>query len=126
MWAGRPGRGGGGPPRRRAARAARAALRAGAAAGAAASAWTAVRYWSVLVENDMEGGAGERAADGPSVSVVVPVLNEEKCISDLVRQLHALRPAPAEILIVDGGSSDATGRPSPAGSPTLPNKPQTA
>ena len=115
MWAGRPGRGRGGPPRRRAARAVRAALRAGAAAGAAASAWTAVRYWSVLVENDMEGGAGEDAADGPSVSVVVPVLNEEKCISDLVRQLHALRPTPAEILIIDGGSSDATGRPSPAG-----------
>ena len=66
---------------------------------------------SVLVENDMEGGACEGAADGPPVSVVVPVLNEEKCISELVRHLRQLRPAPAEILIIDGGSSDGTGRP---------------
>ena len=70
----------------------------------------------------MEGGACEGAADGPPVSVVVPVLNEEKVVRQLVRHLQSLRPAPAEILIIDGGSSDGTGRPASVGEPNPPKQ----
>lgn len=43
-----------------------------------------------------------------AVSLVVPVLNEEKALPALVAALAALDPPPAEVVLVDGGSGDAT------------------
>src|SRR5947208_12424279 len=40
------------------------------------------------------------------VSIVIPALNEEGCIEETVRSLR--RERPHEILVVDGGSTDAT------------------
>jgi glycosyltransferase involved in cell wall biosynthesis len=42
----------------------------------------------------------------PSVSIVVPVLDEAVALPRLIRVLESLHPAPCEILVVDGGSSD--------------------
>jgi rSAM/selenodomain-associated transferase 2 len=41
-----------------------------------------------------------------SVSVVIPTLNEESCLAQTLRELH--EQAPHQIIVVDGGSSDAT------------------
>lgn len=41
-----------------------------------------------------------------SVSVIIPTLNEESCLAATLRQLRQERPL--EIIVVDGGSSDAT------------------
>ncbi len=43
-----------------------------------------------------------------AVSLVVPVLNEAKALPTLIEALSALDPAPVEVLVVDGGSEDAT------------------
>jgi rSAM/selenodomain-associated transferase 2 len=43
-----------------------------------------------------------------SVSVIVPTLNEESCLQDTLLLLRQQRPH--EIIVVDGGSSDATCR----------------
>lgn len=43
-----------------------------------------------------------------AVSLVVPVLNEEKALPALVAALAALDPPPGEVLVVDGGSEDGT------------------
>lgn len=43
-----------------------------------------------------------------SVTLLVPTLDEEKALPALIASLGALDPAPREILLVDGGSSDAT------------------
>lgn len=43
----------------------------------------------------------------PSVSIIVPVYNEERALPGLFTQLYPLRDA-AEIIFVDGGSVDAT------------------
>ena len=45
---------------------------------------------------------------GVSVSVIIPVLNEEGSIADTLRLLRPLRPH--EVIVVDGGSTDATCR----------------
>jgi glycosyltransferase involved in cell wall biosynthesis len=42
------------------------------------------------------------------VAIVIPALNEAAAIPDLAAGLAALRPAPAEVLLVDGGSTDDT------------------
>jgi rSAM/selenodomain-associated transferase 2 len=42
------------------------------------------------------------------LSVIVPTLNEEACIGDLLGDLVALRSAGHELILVDGGSSDGT------------------
>ena len=44
----------------------------------------------------------------PSVSVVVPVLDEAQGIAASLAGLQALRGAAAEVIVVDGGSRDAT------------------
>jgi len=44
----------------------------------------------------------------PLLSVVIPVLNEAKGIRAALEPLQALRSAGHEIIVVDGGSSDAT------------------
>jgi rSAM/selenodomain-associated transferase 2 len=44
----------------------------------------------------------------PSLSIIVPVLDEASVIADSLRDLAALRERGAEIIVVDGGSRDAT------------------
>ena len=46
--------------------------------------------------------------DAPGVAIVIPALNEAAAIGRLARLLGVLDPAPAEIVLVDGGSSDGT------------------
>ena len=43
-----------------------------------------------------------------SVALVIPVLDEAKALPALVERLAALDPPPADILMVDGGSADAS------------------
>lgn len=43
-----------------------------------------------------------------TVSVVIPVLNEEKTIGRTLRFLKLLDPLPLEVIVVDGGSTDRT------------------
>lgn len=42
------------------------------------------------------------------VAIVIPALNEASALPRLIRNLRALDPQPAEILLVDGGSQDET------------------
>jgi glycosyltransferase involved in cell wall biosynthesis len=42
------------------------------------------------------------------VSIIVPALNEQKDITETLTHLKSLRPSPAEIIVVDGGSTDNT------------------
>ena len=44
------------------------------------------------------------------VVIVVPVLNEAAALPRLIRLLRTLEPPPAEILVVDGGSTDESVR----------------
>lgn len=49
------------------------------------------------------------AAAVPTVSIIVPVLNEEAGIEEALTYLQlGLQPAAAEIIVVDGGSTDRT------------------
>jgi len=50
----------------------------------------------------------ETAAAASGVAIVIPALNEATALPHLLRSLAALHPAPDEILLVDGGSSDDT------------------
>ena len=43
-----------------------------------------------------------------AVAIVIPMLNEAAVLPRLLRSLAALDPAPAEVLLVDGGSGDAS------------------
>ena len=43
-----------------------------------------------------------------TLSIVIPTLNEEHSLPRTLTHLRALDPAPDEIVIADGGSSDAT------------------
>lgn len=43
-----------------------------------------------------------------TVAIIIPILNEEKVLPRLLEQLQRLRPAPNEIIVVDGGSTDKT------------------
>lgn len=52
----------------------------------------------------MAGGADS----GPRWSIIVPVLNEAAGIEQALRRLAPLRAQGAEVIVVDGGSSDAT------------------
>lgn len=42
------------------------------------------------------------------VAIVVPVLDEEKALPALIECIGALDPAPMEVIVVDGGSGDAS------------------
>jgi len=44
----------------------------------------------------------------PPLSVVVPALNEQACIASTLEPLQALRAAGHQLVVVDGGSTDAT------------------
>lgn len=50
----------------------------------------------------------EAAPTGPEVAVIVPARNEAHQISALLNSLHAQTLQPAEIVVVDDGSDDAT------------------
>lgn len=43
-----------------------------------------------------------------AVSIIIPTLNEVRALPRTLRQLRQLDPAPHEIIVVDGGSSDQT------------------
>lgn len=43
-----------------------------------------------------------------AVAIVIPVLNEATTLPRLARNLSILEPAPNEILVIDGGSTDGT------------------
>ncbi|MEM1368653.1 MAG: TIGR04283 family arsenosugar biosynthesis glycosyltransferase [Cyanobacteria bacterium P01_H01_bin.15] len=43
-----------------------------------------------------------------TVSLIIPTLNEETTLVRTLRSLESLEPPPAEVLIVDGGSTDET------------------
>src|SRR5919201_2509339 len=61
-------------------------------------------------QNEMAHGPAQRAAIEaiqPSVSIVVPVLNEAPIVRPFLQQLRARAPE-AEIIVADGGSSDGT------------------
>ncbi len=47
-------------------------------------------------------------SDAVAVAIVIPALDEAQTLPRLVRHLALLDPAPAEVLVVDGGSMDAT------------------
>jgi rSAM/selenodomain-associated transferase 2 len=58
----------------------------------------------------MRSGAlepGSSEAD-PILSVVIPCLNEEECLPQLLRDLAPLRRRGHQVIVVDGGSSDAS------------------
>lgn len=40
------------------------------------------------------------------ISIVIPMLDEERALPDVIANIAALEPAPAEVVCVDGGSSD--------------------
>lgn len=46
--------------------------------------------------------------DRLGVALVIPVLDEGKALPDLVAVVAALDPQPAEVIVIDGGSSDAS------------------
>lgn len=46
------------------------------------------------------------ARPAPRVSIVIPVLGDAAPLGKLLLQLRAQQPAPAEIVVVDGGASD--------------------
>jgi hypothetical protein len=51
----------------------------------------------------------ESSSQQPSVSLIVPVLNEETNVPDLIRHFNSLEPAPLEVIFIDGGSTDRCG-----------------
>lgn len=50
--------------------------------------------------------ASGESTGGPSVSIIIPVLNESKHITQTLRFLKLLDPLPLEVIVVDGGSQD--------------------
>src|SRR5262252_2802565 len=50
----------------------------------------------------------DRRTSDPSVTVIVPIFNEEAVIVSALRSLLALRHASLEIIVVDDGSTDRT------------------
>src|SRR5438045_4251796 len=60
-----------------------------------------------LSSADVERQRESVPVKAPTISIIIPVLNEAGLIVNLLRQLRA-RAAEAEIIVVDGGSSDDT------------------
>jgi glycosyltransferase involved in cell wall biosynthesis len=48
------------------------------------------------------------AADGPTISVVVPAYNEERFIGEALDSILAQTRAPLELMVIDDGSTDRT------------------
>lgn len=86
------------------------------ASGVLVSLVSRARQSSPLPAGGQPAGSAARSSSSSneacpaSVSVIVPALNEEKCIGATLRYLKSMTPAPAEIIVVDGGSSDGTVR----------------
>ena len=53
-------------------------------------------------------GARPTGGGGARVAIIIPVLNEAATLPRLLRLLSVFDPAPAEIIVVDGGSTDDT------------------
>ncbi|HEY0100709.1 MAG TPA: glycosyltransferase [Pyrinomonadaceae bacterium] len=60
------------------------------------------------IEATGEGSAGDAAGRQLDVSLVVPVRNEEKSLPALLDSIRRQTHRPAEVIIVDGGSTDET------------------
>jgi chlorobactene glucosyltransferase len=58
----------------------------------------------------LDGDGLKAAAPLPTVSIVVPARNEERTIERTVRALLAQTYTPLEVIVVDDGSTDGTGR----------------
>ncbi|MFI6037726.1 glucosyl-3-phosphoglycerate synthase [Streptomyces sp. NPDC051315] len=73
--------------------------------------WLATRSWSVT-DRPLHGILAAKRASGRSVSVVLPALNEEETVGDIVAVIrHDLMqqvPLVDEIVVVDSGSTDRT------------------
>ena len=52
------------------------------------------------------GGAGVVPREAANIAVVIPTLNEEQSIGDVVRRMP--RDLVRRVIVADGGSSDAT------------------
>ncbi|MGW1586857.1 glucosyl-3-phosphoglycerate synthase [Streptomyces sp. NPDC002386] len=73
--------------------------------------WLATRSWSVA-DRPLHGVLAAKQRTGQSVSVVLPALNEEETVGDIVAVIRhdLVRQAPLvdEIVVVDSGSTDRT------------------
>jgi rSAM/selenodomain-associated transferase 2 len=56
------------------------------------------------------GGEGSGAGATARLSIIIPALNEAASLGWTLRRVQALQPPAWEVLVVDGGSSDATAR----------------
>ncbi|MEV6617583.1 glucosyl-3-phosphoglycerate synthase [Streptomyces sp. NPDC051051] len=76
-----------------------------------AEAWLATRSWSVT-DRPLHRVLAAKRASGQSVSVVLPALNEEETVGDIVAVIRhdLMRQVPLvdEIVVVDSGSTDRT------------------
>ncbi|MEU8648683.1 glucosyl-3-phosphoglycerate synthase [Streptomyces sp. NPDC048737] len=76
-----------------------------------AEAWLATRSWSVT-DRPLHRVLAAKRASGQSVSVVLPALNEEETVGDIVAVVRhdLMRQVPLvdEIVVVDSGSTDRT------------------
>ncbi|MFN2101059.1 glycosyltransferase [Altererythrobacter sp. MF3-039] len=59
-----------------------------------------------------------------SVAIVIPALNEETALPALIENIATLDPAPNEVILVDGGSDDQTGKLARAAGWTVLQSPQ--
>ncbi|ANH92118.1 MULTISPECIES: glucosyl-3-phosphoglycerate synthase [unclassified Streptomyces] len=75
--------------------------------------WLRTRSWSVA-DRPLPGVLAAKRASGATVSVVLPALNEEETVGDIVavirRELMARVPLVDELVVVDSGSTDRTSR----------------
>ena len=73
--------------------------------------WLATRSWSVA-DRPLHGVLAAKQRTGQSVSVVLPALNEEETVGEIVavirRDLMRQAPLVDEIVVVDSGSTDRT------------------
>jgi glucosyl-3-phosphoglycerate synthase len=73
--------------------------------------WLATRSWSVT-DRPLHGILAAKRASGQSVSVVLPALNEEETVGDIVaiirHDLVQQVPLVDEVVVVDSGSTDRT------------------
>ena len=54
------------------------------------------------------GVAGAAGGRPPTFTVIIPAFNEERVIAKAIAGVARLNPAPAELIVVDDGSTDAT------------------